>query len=73
MRLTGGVYVPVSDISEEKIHAAADAMVAKGLKEAGYTYLNLVRRVALFPQAFYLQLIRCLPVRPICSQCYDCG
>jgi alpha-galactosidase len=23
------------DISEEKIHAAADAMVAKGLKDAG--------------------------------------
>eukprot|EP01052_Picozoa_sp_SAG31_P000942 SAG31_NODE_30_length_32545_cov_9.378999_5_plen_151_part_00 len=29
------------DISQEKIRAAADAMVDKGLKDAGYTYVNL--------------------------------
>jgi alpha-galactosidase len=29
------------DISEQKVHAAADAMVSKGLLAAGYSYLNL--------------------------------
>ena len=29
------------DISEQKVKAAADAMVQKGLAAAGYTYLNL--------------------------------
>ena len=29
------------DISEQKVHAAADAMVDKGLLAAGYSYLNL--------------------------------
>eukprot|EP01047_Picozoa_sp_COSAG01_P089045 COSAG01_NODE_21247_length_911_cov_1.057882_1_plen_143_part_00 len=29
------------DISEQKVHAAADAMVSKGLLAAGYRYLNL--------------------------------
>ena len=29
------------DISEQKVHAAADAMVEKGLLAAGYSYLNL--------------------------------
>jgi hypothetical protein len=29
------------DISEQKVQAAADAMVEKGLLAAGYSYLNL--------------------------------